>query len=139
MCIYVRPNACKCYSSHPIQFSSSASKGAKAFPPDAASPRRLTEGCKTCDLSAMEAGALQDPTGTFCEVNIIAQAFTGFCARVLSWAHDLSRRKREVLATTILERLSLRSSIELPKRGVCSTVPTLESRNSLLEQLGCGV
>jgi hypothetical protein len=49
------------------------------------------------------------------EVNIIAQAFVGFCAKVLSWAHDLSRRKREVLATTVLERA--RSGMDLGCSG----------------------
>ena len=36
-------------------------------------------------------------------MNIIAQSFVGFCAHVLSWARDLSRRKREALATAVLE------------------------------------
>lgn len=47
------------------------------------------------------------------EVNIIAQAFVGFCAKVLSWAHDLSRRKREVLATTVLDSCGSNIDMEL--------------------------
>lgn len=52
-------------------------------------------------LSTVSLTNIVDPS----EVNIIAQAFVGFCAKMLSWAHDLGRRKREVLATTVLDRV----------------------------------